>query len=169
MFAFLAGWRIYVLVAVVLAFAGLSLAVTYYRNDAKRADAEASLARDQRDRLQLSLAASEEARTKEHQRAESLAKVGADLEKENATLKDQRKRDVAAIRSGELRLRVANACPGPSTGPEASTPSSISNDATTAELPREVAEDLLSLANDADEVVNQLGACQATIREYLKE
>ena len=47
---FIAGVQLYVLVAAVLAFAGLSLAVAYYKNSAARADAEASLARDQRDR-----------------------------------------------------------------------------------------------------------------------
>ena len=47
---FIAGVQLYVLVAAVLAFAGLGLAVAYYKNSAARADAEASLARDQRDR-----------------------------------------------------------------------------------------------------------------------
>jgi uncharacterized coiled-coil DUF342 family protein len=40
----------YVVLAAVLAFAGLSLAVAYYKNSAARAEAEATLARDQRDR-----------------------------------------------------------------------------------------------------------------------
>ena len=167
-FIFRSGVTLYVLVAAVLAFAGLSLAVAYYKNSAERADAEATLARDQRDRAIRLAQASEEARAKEYQRAEDLAKVGEQLEKDNQDLKDQNKRDVAAVRAGELRLRVANACPGPSSAPAAGATASERDDATTAELPREVAEDLLSLANDADEVVNQLSACQKTIREYLR-
>ena len=166
---FIGGIQLYVALAALAVVTGLGLAVAYYKNSADRADAEATLARDQRDRLQLSLAASEEARTKEHQRAESLAKVGETLEQENADLKKQRERDRVAIRAGDLKLRVANACTRPSTGPEASTAPGVSDDSTTAELPREVAEDLLSLASDADEVVHQLGACQNTIREYLKQ
>ena len=52
MFAFLGAlnWRMYVALALMAVVAGLGLAVAYYRNDAKRADAEATLARDQRDR-----------------------------------------------------------------------------------------------------------------------
>ena len=49
-FIFPSGVTLYVLVAAVLAFAGLTLAVAYYKNSAARADAEATLARDQRDR-----------------------------------------------------------------------------------------------------------------------
>ena len=52
MFAFLGAlnWRMYVALALMAVVAGLGLAVAYYKNSAARADAEATLARDQRDR-----------------------------------------------------------------------------------------------------------------------
>jgi uncharacterized protein HemX len=50
----------YVLVAVVVAFLGLGLAVAYYKNSAARAQAEATLARDQRDRAVEAVKAQEE-------------------------------------------------------------------------------------------------------------
>ena len=55
------GITLYVLVAAVLTFAGLSLAVAYYKNSAARADAEATLARDQRDRAVQAVKDQEEA------------------------------------------------------------------------------------------------------------
>jgi hypothetical protein len=58
---FLAGVQLYVLVAALVTFAGLGLAVAYYKNSAARAQAEATLARDQRDRAVEAVKASEEA------------------------------------------------------------------------------------------------------------
>ena len=57
---FLAGLQLYALVAAVVAFAGLGLAVAYYKNSASRAEAEATLARDQRDRAVEAVKAQEE-------------------------------------------------------------------------------------------------------------
>jgi hypothetical protein len=58
---FLAGVQLYVLVAALVTFAGLGLAVAYYKNSAARAQAEATLARDQRDRAVQAVKDSEEA------------------------------------------------------------------------------------------------------------
>ena len=49
MFGFLSGAKLYALIGIVAVICGLSLAVAYYRNSAERAEAEATLARDQRD------------------------------------------------------------------------------------------------------------------------
>ena len=48
--ALLGGWKLYAAIALVAVIGGLSLAVAYYRNSAQRAEAEAALASDQRDR-----------------------------------------------------------------------------------------------------------------------
>ena len=47
---FLTGVYLYVALGALAVFTALSLAVAYYRNSASRAEAEAALARDQRDR-----------------------------------------------------------------------------------------------------------------------
>lgn len=47
---FLMGVQLYAALAALAVVCGLSLAVAYYRNSAARAEAEATLARDQRDR-----------------------------------------------------------------------------------------------------------------------
>ena len=46
----LGGIQLYALIGLVVVVSGLTLAVAYYKNSAARADAEATLARDQRDR-----------------------------------------------------------------------------------------------------------------------
>ena len=46
----LGGIQLYALIGFVVVVSGLTLAVAYYKNSAARADAEATLARDQRDR-----------------------------------------------------------------------------------------------------------------------
>ena len=60
MFAFLSGWRVYALVGLVVVVSGLGLAVAYYKNSAARAEAEATLARDQRDRAIEAVKAAQE-------------------------------------------------------------------------------------------------------------
>lgn len=62
--AFLAGWRVYALVALVAVIGGLGIAVAYYKNSAARAEAEAALVRDQRDRAIEAVKASEAANQK---------------------------------------------------------------------------------------------------------
>jgi hypothetical protein len=167
MFAFLAGWRVYALVALVVVIGGMGVAVAYYKNSAARAEAQAALASDQRDQYRANYEASEKARAVEQKRAEIFEEVATELEGEKSELKEQNKRDVAAIRAGELKLRVRGACPNNAPAAPNATPGER-DDATTGELPREVTEDLLSLAKDADEVAKQLGSCQETIRNYLK-
>ena len=47
---FIAGVQLYALIALAVTILGLGAAVAYYKNSAARADAQATLARDQRDR-----------------------------------------------------------------------------------------------------------------------
>ena len=163
----LGGVQLYVVagLGIALVISILSGVALYYRSESSEADAKA--ARLDRDRYKAGLETSEAERLKEHKRAETLAAIGATHEQEKADLEKRRRADVAAARAGALKLRVANACPASNAGETSAAPG-VGNDATTAELPREITEDLLGLANDADEVVTQLGACQNTIREYLK-
>lgn len=80
------------MVAAVLAFAGLLLAVSYYRNDAKRADAEAALARDQRDRAIEAVKASEAANQKLKQLNAALDKAIVDRDQRARALEEAKRR-----------------------------------------------------------------------------
>ncbi len=108
----------------------------------------------------------EQARSEERRHAEELAAISAGFEKEKANAAIQKDRDVAAARAGALSLRIHSPCkdPGGSEGSAASAPASERDGAATIELPREVTANLFALADDADEVVKQLTACQAVIK-----
>ena len=105
-------------------------------------------------------------RATEQQQATELAIAGANYEKDLQDSKDQRDRDVAAARSGALRLRVAGMCPNPSgdrAAPQASASPARGDGAEGAELPAETTRRLFELADDADAVTKQLSACQAIV------
>jgi hypothetical protein len=75
-------------------------------------------------------------------------------------------RDLAAVRAGTLRLRDASAkCPS---AVPAGTGTSSGDGETGAELSPAATEFLLGLADDADGVALQLGACQAVIENDRK-
>jgi len=107
-----------------------------------------------------------EARAREQAYAGVLAAVTTDYERKLTDGKKQRDADVAAAHNGTFKLRFDRAsptCPSPS-GP-AQTPSAPGGrDGTeTVELPGPIAADLLALVNDADQVADQLAACQAIV------
>ena len=88
--------------------------------------------------------------------------------KEQAASYDKRIADVRA--AGGLRI-ARSACTGPTTTTQAES-AGPDNEASTIRLPESVESGLFSLAKRADEVVIQLGACQAWIRDngfYNKE
>lgn len=91
-----------------------------------------------------------------------LDQLEADYKKEKEDAEARRVRDVAAARSGALRLRVPGTlCPA-ADGATAGTASG-SDDAATGELPGPIAADLFTLVHDADEVARQLARAQAVI------
>ncbi|MBE5528927.1 hypothetical protein A9J41_14405 [Laribacter hongkongensis] len=81
-------------------------------------------------------------------------------EKQNADLRRQ-------LRAGTVRLSVPiNPC---ACGVSTNNPAASSGDATArADISAAVADDLVAIADDADDTVRQLTACQAVINEYLK-
>ena len=107
---------------------------------------------------------SDEARAKEKESVDTMTRLATQLLKERATNEARRKADAAAVRAGDLRLRIpASVCAGGDfTGPP--RPASSGGDGSASvELPRAIAGDLLDLANDADQVADQLRACQSVI------
>lgn len=111
------------------------------------------------------------ARAMEQQHAATVAAIGEQHAKDREALEVQREHDVAAARDGALKLRIAGACKRPDPSPAAETRPSPGggDDSTTGELPRAVAADLFALADDADLVAKQLGACQAVVKADREE
>lgn len=113
----------------------------------------------------------EEARATEAKRVADMNVIAANYAKGYQDAEARRRADVAAARDGALVLRIpASACG--SGGGEAGPPGAAAaggHDPAAVELPRAVAADLLSLANDADQVADQLTACQAIILADRKE
>lgn len=110
-------------------------------------------------------------RAKEQESASTIASMGAEHAKAIETLEGRRRRDVAAVRDGTIRLRVAGACPtnpGGGGAPEVAAAPRIGDGPATVELPREVTADLLTLANDADQVADQLRSCQSVLEAYFR-
>lgn len=113
----------------------------------------------------------EEARATEAKRVADMNVIAANYAKGYQNAEARRRADVAAARDGALVLRIpASACrPG---GGEATPPGSAAtrgHGPEAVELPRAVTADLLSLANDADQVADQLRACQAVVISDRKD
>lgn len=106
-------------------------------------------------------------RKKEQDAAAAIAALGEAHASNLEALEVRRRADVAAARSGALKLRIpASFCPDRGGVPDPAAPATGSNETQTVELPRDIGADLYALADDADEVATILGACQATIRLY---
>mgnify|MGYP001613099461 FL=1 len=112
----------------------------------------------------------DEIRGLEQGHAETLAGVSKRHLKEKADAKRRSERDLAAARSGALKLRDparAVACPPASSGSQGAAPGAAAggrDGEAGSELSGAAAEFLLGLANEADDAVRQLAACQAVIK-----
>lgn len=93
----------------------------------------------------------------------ALAAVGEKYANDISTLKARSARDQSDARSGAIRLSVATPSSHGSEAPKAGDPATVGDGEARTELSGEVAAFLLALANEADEVVLQLTACQAVI------
>lgn len=162
----------WIIVAVLVAWIASLWAVGLWQNDAGRTSERVSW--QAKDNKEL-VAANKEiqrlndaARAKEHEQAAQLAAIGAAHAKELEDLDAQRRRDVADAHSGARKLRVPGGCKPTGGSPAAEGPAAParSDDATTAELPRQITADLLELADDADRNTRQLGKCQAVVETY---
>ena len=120
------------------------------------------------------------ARATEAQRVQDMNTIAANYGKGYEDAEARRRRDVAAARDGALVLRVpASACrTGPSeAGPAGSSspggdgaaPLQLPGAAGGGVLPPEITADLYALADDADQVADQLRACQSVVLADRKE
>lgn len=108
-------------------------------------------------------------RADEAKQRDQMVQLGIDYANSLKQSEEQASQDVAAAKSGALKLRIPAHCPTASSvvsSPPA--PSTGSNGPETVELPGEVTSRLYSLADDADTIVAQLSACQTVITSYLK-
>jgi prophage endopeptidase len=160
----------YVIIGLIVAWLGSLGAVGWWQNSAGHTAERFSWQKRDNDSLTTAnakiLKLEQAARDAERRHAEDLEVISAGYQKELVNAKAQRDRDVSAARSGALSLRFhaegSGACAG-GTGQTAAGAAGRDGPAT-AELPREVAAGLFAIADDADEVVRQLSACQAVIR-----
>jgi hypothetical protein len=113
--------------------------------------------------------AESDARATEATHAKALEAVGMKYQKEIINAKTQRDKDVAAARSGALRLHDNAASSSTCNDPKAAIPAAGSDAPKGADLSKSAVEFLLTLADDADAIVTQLGACQAVILSDRKE
>jgi|GEM_PF-3747199 len=105
----------------------------------------------------------------EQDHAMELAKLGAQYAQNLKTAKARHDADVAAARAGAIRLSIPSGCADANGGAAgaAAGPAPGGDGQARTDLPGEITADLLTLANDADEVVGQLSACQGVIQSYL--
>ena len=113
-------------------------------------------------------AAQTAARAREQQYAAGLATISTTYQEALTHAQTQHTADLAAIRSGALRLRVqypAAAAVRPGDGSASTTAATAGgrDGSQGSDLPGSVAVDLLALADDADNIARQLAACQAVI------
>lgn len=108
----------------------------------------------------------DQARAKEHEHAQAMATASSKYQEDLKHEKTAKDRAIAALRSGDLRLRIPVACPEGAGGSTTAAPGpgAIGRDGETrAELSVQASEFFVGLTNEADEVVRQLTACQAVV------
>lgn len=113
-------------------------------------------------------ALSDAARAAEQKHAADMAALAADYERKLTDANKQRAADLAAVRTGALRLRdKSGTCVPADSNPatETSAGPGSGNGASGCELSEPITESLFDLANDADDTARQLSACQEVIKK----
>jgi hypothetical protein len=161
----------YLILAAVLVWLASSAGVGYWQNQAGHAAERGKWQARENEQLTTANAKimelQEAARAEERAKAQAVAAISEKYEKEKIDAAAQKARDIAAARAGALSLRIpAPSCPGAGGGETGAAPAAAGerDGRAPGELPREVTANLLALADDADEVVQQLSACQAVVR-----
>jgi len=160
-----------------LAAAGYGAYATIDGRGYRRGAAETEASWQAREIRQQAAAEKERKRIEDDYRARERAwssfhqKIAEDYQKEVEDARKTKERDVAAARSGALRLRDRTAsCASAGLQPDRGQPPGATSAAPVrdvhagSELSGEASAFLLGLVDEADEVARQLGACQALIR-----
>lgn len=159
-------WWVYVvLVAVVYHLSAVHIAENRGRDEANaKWEKIEALAKASSDAKIAEL--TQKARQQEADWQTKFAQIGVDYANDLKASEDQRAADVAAAKSGALKLRVAGGCnaSGGSSIAQASSSPSRSDSPGVCELPPETTANLLALADDADRVVRKLTRCQEIVK-----
>ena len=102
---------------------------------------------------------------------DALTQISSAYQTELSNAETQHNRDVAAIRTGAIKLRDAAATPMHADcppGPEAATPAPGRDATAGCELSADASGFLLGEADRADTYTRQLAACQAVVLEDRK-
>lgn len=108
----------------------------------------------------------EKYRQQEQDAADAIAVISTNYQKDLSNVKAEKDRVIAGLRGGTFRLRIPVAArfgAGRGTAAEVAAPACGRDGEARTELPIEASEFLVGLTSEADEVVKQLGACQAVI------
>lgn len=162
----------YAILAACLAWAGTLAAVGGWQHHAgrttERAEWQDREIGELRTANQKILDITTAARRAEHENAAALAAVATDYERKLDAAKDRHARDIAAVRSGALRLRDPHSAGLPACGSAAApvgTGAGGRDGPAPGELSEAAAGFLLQLTDDADAVAEQLAACQRVVIE----
>ena len=163
----------YVILALLVAWLASTAAVGYWQRHDGAAQVMVACQRTQAAesaRATVAIqAAQTAARASEQKYAAGLATISTTYQEALTHAQTQHTSDLAAIRSGALRLRVqypaAAAAVHPGDGSASTTAATAGgrDGSQGSDLPGSVAVDLLALADDADNIARQLAACQAVI------
>jgi prophage endopeptidase len=158
-----------------VAMLGLLVAVgLWQRHDgalSERVVWETRLAEENANAAKLIQAAEESARQKEHDSAQQIQSISADYQRKLAYEKTKYKSVDVAVANNDFRLLdrdAAAVCPNNSGTAEAAAPSSGSDGAEGCKLSANVTRSLWFLATNADDIVEQLTACQAVVEADRK-
>lgn len=163
----------YLIIALMVAWAGSLLYAYENGGDARETAIRAEVL--QRDNRALSRANAEiqalqeSARAQEAKKAQAIADISNQHQKEIRDAESRRRADVDAARRGSLVLRDPSASSaavcGPSEPAQVAASTGQRDDRETGQLSGQATEFLLNLVNEADEVVRQLTAAQDIIRK----
>jgi len=110
-----------------------------------------------------------EARAAEAEHAAKLVSVSTTLQERLKNVRDEKDKFVSDVRSGAIRLRIPTAVGSVPGGTAKTTAGTSGCDAAAgSDLPAPTVEFLWGEASRADEVVEQLTACQQTVTEYYR-
>ena len=161
----------WVILALVVAFVTQGLGAYFYGVDTGETKQDAKW--QERENVELKTANAKilelttKARADEAKAAIAQAAISEDYEGKLKNVQDDKDKFVSDVRAGRIVLRIpqpaaAKRAGGGASSQAAASPGQCDGEAR-GELPPEIAADLLTLANDADDVARQLGDCQAVI------
>lgn len=108
---------------------------------------------------------SNEVRAIESAHASKLASFSQTYQEQLQNVRFEKDKFISSVRAGTVKLHIPKSASAYTTLGQVNVTASRCDASTESELPRDVTEFLYSEASRADEIVNQLTACQAVVLE----